>query len=252
MHRLRQDGEAFYVTHRKDFARTEISKEQLGDAINFAYKMVYGEGHHRSTRKGGTAERKDAEIFCNTFQGKLAEIILYTLLKARNIEVSGLDFSVNGIGIWDDCDLIANGKRISIKSAASFSNLLLLEEEDWNKNGVYKPDLSRGKKTAYDAFVLMRFKPDVKSLFRAESLFDSDKELTLTQLQNIIFKAPWYYDFAGYISASCFKNLISDKFIIPKNARLNGSVKMDAANYYCQAGDMPGLETFIEKIHNSR
>lgn len=117
------------------FIPTSIGNYQIKQALDFAYSMVYADGHHRAYRSGGSITRKKGEQFCNTFQGKLAEIVLYDFLRINysDIKVSEPDFSIMGKGLWDDTDLKINDKfNISIKSMAFFSNLLLLETKDWD------------------------------------------------------------------------------------------------------------------------
>ncbi|MDM3868654.1 hypothetical protein QF204_10740, partial [Proteus faecis] len=136
--------------------------EKIKKALSFSYEMAFGNGYHRNHRTGGEYSRNKMEVFCNTFQGKLSEIFLYDILKNTNekLECSGLDFGVYGKNIWDDTDLIVSNKSISIKSAAYFSQLLLLEVEDWTDNAEYIPNLQLGNKQcySYDYFVLIRVK----------------------------------------------------------------------------------------------
>ena len=47
------------------------------------------------------------------------------------------------------------------------------------------------------------------------------------------------------ITEDHLKHLISNGFIIPQNAMLNGWMKMDASNYYCQAGDLKSINELI-------
>ena len=161
------------VTIRSNVAEP-IEVGLLESALQFAYAMVYGDGHHRDHRSGGITHRKKGEVFCNTFQGKLAEVSLHRLFKTHNLNVDEVDYNVYGEGAWDDCDLTVNGKRINIKSAASFANLLLLEAKDWDEYGNYLPNAFAGETAQYDYFVLVRFKPDIKSLFQAEEMFYSN------------------------------------------------------------------------------
>lgn len=42
--------------------------------------------------------------------------------------------------------------------------------------------------------------------------------------------------------------MINHGYIIPQNAMLNGSTRMDAENYYAQAGDMSGIGRLCEKL----
>ena len=60
------------------------------------------------------------------------------------------DLGVYEAGIWDDVDLIVNNRKISVKSAAHFSQLLLLEADDWDEHGYYIPNnQGDGKLKAY-------------------------------------------------------------------------------------------------------
>src|SRR5690554_5302940 len=102
-----------------------IKNEDILLAFDFAYEMSFGLGFHRNYRTGGHATRKKSEKFCNTFQGKLAEIVLYNYLKSNNIRCSEVDFRIMGKSKWDDSDFVVNGKHINVKSSAFFSNLLL-------------------------------------------------------------------------------------------------------------------------------
>jgi ABC-type enterochelin transport system substrate-binding protein len=45
-----------------------------------------------------------------------------------------------------------------------------------------------------------------------------------------------------------FKQIISNKLVLPQNALLNGKIPMDAANYYMQSGDMRDLEALIPNL----
>ncbi|MDR2284323.1 MAG: hypothetical protein LBE37_13985 [Sphingobacterium sp.] len=252
MNKLDQQANAYIINRKKSFLGVPVTESQLRHAIDFSYAMIYGDGHHRSSRSGGQTVRSRGEKFCNTFQGKLAEIVLHDLLVSAGIAVSGIDFSIHGEGIWDDCDLIANGRRINIKSAASFSNLLLLEQKDWNAAGEYKPDLEQGKSTTYDAFVLIRFGVDVKGIFSAHKLFYSNEDLPKSKVEPLILAKGWKYDFAGFINNNTFRYLIEQSFVIPQGALLNGKIPMDASNYYCQAGDMQSEEIFIERLKTTK
>lgn len=242
-------GNNYTINCKRPFVDNQISKAQLQKALDFAFDMVYGEGHHRSNRTGGTTVRPKGEKFCNTFQGKLAEIVIHDHFENIGIEVSELDFGIYGKGEWDDCDLIANGKKINIKSAAAFSNLLLLETKDWDARGRYVPDLISGKETIYDYFIFVRFKPDIKSIFSTKGVFSSNLDLEKETVEQIILGITWFFDVGGCINNESLTKIVEAGCIIPQGAYLNGTTRMDASNYYAQTGDMANIEALIVKLH---
>ncbi|SHH50785.1 hypothetical protein [Flavobacterium johnsoniae] len=229
--KLDQRDNGYFITSKKTFEGKPVDAAFVKQAFDFAYEMVYGEGFHRIKRSGGQLNRTPLEIFQNTFQGKLAEIILYEILKLQNIEVEEPDFSIHGKGVWDETDLKANGKFICVKSAAFFSNLLLLETKDWNSEGMYIPNHDLSKTAVYDYFVLARIKPDIKFILKD---IPENKE----NLWQEIEKTVWFYDIPGCCSVKTIRHIIKNQYVIPKNALLNGKTKMDAENYYIQSGNL--------------
>lgn len=229
--KLDQRDNSCFITSKKAFEGRLVDAAFVKQAFDFAYEMVYGEGFHRIKRSDGQLNRTPLEIFQNTFQGKVAEIILYEILKLQNIEVKEPDFSIHGKGVWDETDLEANGKFICVKSAAFFSNLLLLETKDWNSEGMYIPNHDLSKTAVYDYFVLVRIKPDVKFILK-EALETKEK------LWQEIQKFAWFYDIPGCGSLKTIRYIIENEYVIPKNALLNGRTKMDARNYYIQSGNL--------------
>lgn len=237
---------------RRNFNPNKICDiENIKKALSFSYEMVFGNGHHRNHRTGGEYSRNKMEVFCNTFQGKLSEIFLYDTLKNNNekLECSDLDFGVYGKNIWDDTDLIVNNKSISIKSMTYFSQLLLLEVEDWTDNAEYIPNLRLENKQcySYDYFVLIRVKPNIKTVFRNERKFYS-KNMSYDEVSSIVLRQEWFADFAGAISKEELKFLIKNKYIIEKGMLLQGKTQMDATNYYALSYDMHSLQDFIGKL----
>lgn len=226
---------------RKSFNGFPIAKDLLEEVKNFAYEMCFGSGHHRTHRTGGQFNRKAGEQFCNTFQGKLAEVVLRNYFLQKGLDCGLPDFSVYGEGIWDDTDLIVNRKSISVKSAAFFSNLLLLESKDYDSQGNYLPNLNLGATASYDFYVLVRIQPDIKGLFKKERLMYSN-DIPKSKIDEIINSQNWYYDIPGWISHEEFVSVIRDRNIIPQNALLNGKIRMDAENYYIQSGDMHNID----------
>lgn len=219
-------------------ARAALSPADIGQVFGFAYEMCFGQGHHRNVRTGGQSERSKGAMFCNTFQGKLAECALRRYLLSQSVPCSAVDYRVMGEQAWDDCDLAANGKQISIKSAAFFSNLLLLEQMDWDHEGRYLPNWASGRTSLYDFFALVRIKPDIKGILKKSRLFYADAVAKET-LWALVSNERWQADLPGYITRrQLVHEVIRARHILPQGAILNGNTPMDAANYYVQAGDL--------------
>ena len=244
-HRLSIQGGGYMTTHKRLFTPIKIDNSLLQKVLDFAYEMCFGSGFHRHHRTGGSIQRKAGEQFCNTFQGKLAEVALRNMLLLKGIRCGEPDFDVYGEGVWDDSDLKVNGKTLSIKSAAHFSNLLLLESNDYNGDGDYLPNLYVGATSRYDYYVLVRISPDIKGLFRQRRWMYSDS-IPQQDVKDLILSQNWSYDVPGWISHDEFVSVISNHQIIPKNALLNGRIPMDAENYYIQAGDMHTINELVE------
>lgn len=241
--KLRKEENSFYFTEKKDFIPNLIPDNYLENAFNFAYDMSFGSGHHRAHRSGGQQNRSKIEIFRNTFQGKLAEIVVFHFFKEKEIIFNDVDYSVTGKGNWDDSDLIFKEIKISVKSAAFFSNLLLLETKDWDDKANYIPNLNAEETTKnYDYHILVRIKPNTNSLFN-DSI---DKK----SLEDEIKSKQWYYDIPGCCSNNTLKHIIQNNYILPQNSLLNGKVKMDAENYYIQAGDLKDISELTKRLNN--
>ena len=127
----------YFINSKVLFHPQPIQSSILSTSFEFAYNMAFGEGHHRNHRTGGTEQRSALDIFKNTLQGKIAEGIAFKVLASHGIKCEPVDYSIHGEGVWDDSDLEYKGKRISVKSSAYFSNLLLLETNDWNLDGMW-------------------------------------------------------------------------------------------------------------------
>lgn len=227
----------YNITSRKEFVAQPIDNEYIQLSFEFAFNMSFGKaGHHRSHRTGGSIKRRSGEIFINAFQGKLAEFAFYEWLKNKKINTELPDTRLMGEGAWDDSDFTVNGKIISIKSAAHFSNLMLLETQDWDSKGNYIPNMEAGN-ASYDYFVLVRIKPDGKKLIKDNGLYNVDV-VDKDFLLKIINKEIWLADLTGFATKEDLISVIENKNIIPQGELLNGKMPMDASNYYIQSGDL--------------
>jgi hypothetical protein len=68
-----------------------------------------------------------------------------------------------------------------------------------------------------------------------------NNDIVLEDLRTLILGLEWEYDIPGYITNADLKSVIKNGLLIPKGALLNGVVKMDAENYYVQAGDLRSI-----------
>lgn len=247
-HKLLQSGNGMSITHKKAFPSDAhaFKSETIKTVFDFAFDMTFGaKGEHRNHRTGGTNQRKKGEIFANTFQGKLAECAACNLFYKIDPSVMP-DFSISRLGVWDSVDVVVNGKKIAVKSTKSFGNLLLLEQHDWDAQGRYIPNQESGV-AIYDYFLLIRIKPFCEDVMRNNRwLYTNvaDRELLWTEIN----KNTWTYDYAGYISLSQLQYLIRNDFVIRKGDILNGGTRIDADNYYVQAGDMPSVDELLIEL----
>jgi len=240
--KLRKENNNYYITNRRQFdSNFHFSDKIISKVFEFSYGMTFGKsGEHRSYRSGGQRSRKNGELFINTFQGKLAEFGVYHSIADSGIsDLSEPDMDTWELGEWDQTDIECSGLKLNIKSTKSFGNLLLLETKDWNNDGLYIPNIGKDGNGKYDLFLLTRVSPDGEKLIKFNRLYYSN-ELSggEQELGNIIYNEDWKFDIAGIVRHDLLKHAISEKLILPQNAMLNAKVKMDAENYYIQAGDM--------------
>lgn len=247
-HKLSQKGNEFFVTHKKPFSHDapKFKQQTIKTVFDFSFDMTFErKGEHRNHRTGGDIERKNGEIFANTFQGKLAECASCNLFYRLDNSVTP-DFSVFKLGVWDSVDVIVKKKKIAVKSTKSFGNLLLLEQHDWDDSGRYIPNIESDCAT-YDYFLLVRINPFCEDIMRRNKWLYTNY-VDRDALWREISKYGWMYDYAGYISLAHLKHLMHNKFIIRKGDILNGSTCIDADNYYVQSGDMLPVEELLLEL----
>ena len=250
VHRLAEYEEGcFYIERPAEFrANGYLSFEDTEECFDFAYDMTFGrEGQHRSRRSGGQSDRRNGEIFIDTFQGKLAEYAFYNVFKNSDADIEPPDTRTMGLSEWDTCDFTVNGYEIAIKSTKFFGNLLLLETKDWVEDGRYIPNYSNGC-CEYDYFVLERIRPEGTTMMKENRWLYSD-DLDYGILKDAILSQDWEANLVGYISREEFVTEVIDKCqILPQNSMLNGRTRMDAENYYVQAGDLHPMNEFIRMV----
>ncbi|BDD08717.1 hypothetical protein FUAX_11490 [Fulvitalea axinellae] len=244
---LTRQGDSFFINRKKTFQGIPVPDELLKRSLRFAFDMTYGQkGQHRPNRSGGDIQRDDWILFANTFQGKLAEFCLQSQLAGAGADIPEPDTETWALGQWDRYDLISDGKKINVKSAAYFSNLLLLEKHDWNDKAEYLPNMEDDP-MFYDYFALVRIKPDIKTLFRKQRP-KAGQIVTEKFIWPIVKNEIWQYDIPGQLPREAVAHCIQNQKL-PKNALLNGRIRMDASNYYIQAGDFRNIHEIIGQKH---
>ena len=241
MNKMRIEGQNYYFTSTKPFKSFATLKEStISQVFDFAYKMTFGnEGQHRNHRSGGSHQRRLGEIFADTFQGKLSEFAIYnTLYTDFKMEIP--DLGVWELGKWDDVDLIADDMRLNVKSTKAFGHLLLLETKDWDSDGNYLPNVDKNE-GQYDAFILVRMSPFCADILKKIKAYYSDI-VNYEELKHEICSQKWAYDIPGFIWNDELKQVISSNMVIHRGDLLNGKTKMDAENFYVQAGDLHPIE----------
>lgn len=246
--KLQKKGENEYVVNNKrKFKRLgDLNYEDKIICFEFAYEMAFGNGRHRIIRSGGKKGRRGGQIFINTYQGKMAEFAIYRYLLNKNILIAEPDTNVEGYGIWDSFDLKYGSIHMAVKSTKSYGNLLLLETKDWNDKGQYIPNLYNGV-YHYDMFILVRLSPDGEKVMKENRILYLDS-IDRNELKEIMVSIDWEYDIAGYITNKDFIRLIAKGYVLPQGAILNQGTRIDADNYYVQAGDMRTDEDMIERL----
>jgi len=250
-----KDSRLNKITRKVNFSSFgKIKKEHINASYKFAYKMSFTEyGHHRRKRSGGIDNRKKVQIFCDTFNGKLGEFAVYQYFRMNGIKLPYPDVNVMGEGQWDsyDFDFEKNNKRkkIGIKTTKKKGQLLLLETKDWNENGQYMPNLNKGH-ADYDEILLVRVDSEIITDLKKEKLY-FENSISKEKLREIARKSSYEFDVAGVVDTEMLKTTINNKNIIKQGDYLQSlATKMDAENYYIQAGDMYRVKDYINHLNN--
>lgn len=249
-----EDGrykDVYSFTNKRTFSPINtFSHEIIKEVFDFAYGMSFGsEGHHRNYRTGGNKRRRNGEIFADTFQGKLAEFALWEVFNNNGLSVPIPDLEMYDKGVWDSSDFEYMGRKIAVKSTKSFGQLLLLEAEDWNKEGLYIPNLNTDNEL-YHYFILVRLEPYTADILRGNRFYFNDA-CDRDVLKELIMTQKYTYDIPGYMTRKNLVQLIERNYFIPQGAYLNRisrNNRMDADNYYLQAGNLHTIDGLIERL----
>lgn len=251
--KIESRSDHYYLSKTVSFSTLmTASPETISTVFEFSYNMTFGNtGEHRDHRSGGTHRRKNGELFINTFQGKIAEYGIYGYFKNKGIDLAPPDIETWDLGQWDDVDLEVSGRKVNIKSTKHYGNLLLLETKDWDLEGRYIPNQPTGS-GEYDFFVLCRLRPDGESLMkRLKALYSNSLPMPKNDFKEEILGEPWQLDILGFISRDELVEAICLPLILPQGALLQGRTRMDAENYYVQAGDLHPISELISLLLDS-
>lgn len=248
------NNKSWYLVNKPiafDFSNS-LSRKVINQCAQFAYEMSFGaKGQHRANRTGGRNKRRNGEIFCDAFNGKLGEFAIHQHFNKNNIQLPLPDLTVYNLGKWDDSDFFYNGRNIAVKTTKHIGNLLLLEKNDWDQNGCYIPNSKSSSGGKYDAIILVRTNSNMVERFRSIKKYYSD-EITRDELNGMFKDFSCSFDIPGYVSNPTLKQVIARNQIIHQG-NLFGykKIEMDATNYYIQSGNLSPINNLINQLVNN-
>lgn len=246
LEKLGKDDNKYFITNSKGYSNT-FTEDEVRIAFDFAWEMVWGEGHQKNEWIGSNIPRTNCEKFANIFQGKLGEIGFYKEAVKVWVDFPEVDFDVNGRNIWDSGDFEYDCNKYSVKTIPSYGDLFLLPTGDWSEDGSYKYGKDQNNNLIpvfYDYHVLMKVSPDTKGVLKSIKKLYSD-EMIKVELECLMFSKAWTYQLTGYINNLTLVKAIDERFILPKGALVNGKEKMKTENYYIQSGNFENFENLI-------
>jgi hypothetical protein len=239
----------FRTTACRDFVpAAEIGDEYVRLAFDFAHAMSFGgKGVHRCHRTGGREMRRNAQIFCDAFNGKLGEFAVYQYFASKEVPLPMPDIGVYGRNIWDSSDFLYSGRRIGVKTTKKYAQLLLLEQGDWNARGQYIPNVRTGEGN-YSALILVRTDSEVVEDLKKKRYYYADR-IPMDIIECVAKRRTYTFDIPGAAPRDLLLEAIRGGYTIPQGAYLNSfETQMDAANYYIQTGDLVDVNQYIELL----
>jgi hypothetical protein len=229
-----------------------LSQDDVATAVAFARAMTLGDGEHRDHRSGGQIRRKQRQIFHDTLNGKLSEIAVHRWLVQGAVgtrSIGDIDFTTQGLGVWDSGDIEVSGYQFHVKSTKEFGNLLLLEVVDWDENGNYRPNIAKVNATMA-GIIFVRLRPDLWKIAEPSHFPDN-----FSAIEEKILQTEWEFNLVGFATKNDLEQIARDRQILPKNALLQKTTLMDADNYYIQAGDLHAvsrLEDYLQYLEQKK
>jgi len=196
-----------------------ISQEQFDKCLEFASRMAYWDKHNSLAFGSTTYNRNQWNVFKNALQWKLAEVGFYNFYTNKWVILTKPDFWVWERWVWEDCDVVINSKKISIKSTKHIWNLLLLEKDRYSQDWLYLEPANWDIPIKHDLIYFVRVK-----------WIDSDNPEYYKNIRNIELEITWYITYEDFIK------IIRDNMIIKKWNIL--WIEMIVDNYYICSWDL--------------
>lgn len=260
---LNQENKNRFLIERKvGFTRDDsrfhiqLNCKELMQCLNFSWEMAYGKGYHKPVRSGGSESRRQKKIFENVLTGKVGEIAFYKMCidRARCKAISEVDFDSYGAGEWDESDFEVTCNqdevyKIAVKSSQFYANLLLLEVDDWTvKAGraTYKHNEEDKGDYDYIIFCRVKFSESKPNFFEkyADKLAKKEGYSEIAHTETVTAEV------VGYIVNEDLVSIMKSNHIIKRNDymtqnRDKDGMKLDADNYYIQAGCLRKIRTHL-------
>ena len=242
----------YVINAKKPFVgEIVLEKNEVREILRFAWDMSWGNaGDHRPNRSGGHQKRDKSIVFQDVFEGKCGEFAVKKKFNSLGIQTSEVDLRTFDRGVWDDTDLLALGKSINVKTAKHFSNLLLLEYEDYKCRGDYLGETNSNK--SYDLFVFTRLKSELHDFIKDNGLKKKEfsKKEDFFPYAREILQMEWWLDLPGFITKKRIKEALELGHIIKQGDLLNYT-KMDASNIYVQSGCLISMGEIMEFLKSA-
>lgn len=243
---LKRESEKNYSVFSKKHYRGKIDVgEYVNECIDHAYQLCWGSGYTKPRGRDKSTRFKDA------LKGKLGEFALYKHLVSLGHGVKYPDLTVRGRGEWDDGDIFVEGKnsegkeefkKLSVKTAYYFSDLLLLKKDEWDELGGYIYTKDGIPDYSYRAFFLCRMKPNLDDVLMISGDSDPGIENLYKSLESVKFTM----EITGYINIEDFKKIIQEGLFF-KSGDYVGKKKWEESFYYCQSGDLRDIDDIKRK-----
>lgn len=249
-------GHKYYYPLRRVFS-SEIgifTRDEIEQATKFAFAML-GNGRETDFSKKDE-QRTPFDFFRDQLAGKLGEIAVGRQAKDFGYS-SALDFTVTPRSTWDKYDLKLEKinvdsnevKVIQVKTSKSFSQLLLLEVNDYDSDGRYRYTKDGNQPIAYDTFVAQRLNRGWNNLLQKkefrnsfyEQFRKSIDERNINIIVNMLVNTRVGYDYAYMIDREEFnqkKRILRSRERIATSATSDGSERLKVDNYVIPLSEM--------------
>lgn len=238
---------SYFVSNPKTFENKAISEDIVSEAYYYAYHMIYAAGFEQRFPDIPNNHYSKLSLFCNIFQVKLSEVLIYSAFVKSNRTPEMTAIKVKSQGIIEFCDMVCEGQNIKIKTGVESEDIFTLEQSKWNKEGFFIPGLKEDTKGLYDYFLMVRLSKDLSEFLQTIRKMNidlpSDEQLFKKMLPKKIT-----YDIPGFFSQSKLKQLINKDYVLPKDALINPDRIVESDKYYLQTGNLREFSELISEL----